>query len=43
MNSNRLNDRPGLVSRDGIHFAGMGQAIIAGVLVEALGKRLVDR
>ncbi|BAL88124.1 putative GDSL-like lipase/acylhydrolase [Actinoplanes missouriensis 431] len=38
-----LNDRPGLVSRDGIHFAAMGQAIIAGVLVEALGKRLVAR
>jgi lysophospholipase L1-like esterase len=35
-----LNDRPNLLSQDGIHFATTGQAVIASLLVEALGTRL---
>jgi lysophospholipase L1-like esterase len=35
-----LNDRPNLLSEDRIHFATMGQAIIASVLTETLGARL---
>lgn len=35
-----LNDRPDLLSQDRIHFATTGQAIIASLLVEALGGRL---
>ena len=37
-----LNDRPNLLSEDRIHFATMGQAIIASVMIEALGARLRD-
>ncbi|MEU4560450.1 SGNH/GDSL hydrolase family protein [Actinoplanes sp. NPDC023936] len=33
-----LNDRPDLLSADGIHFAGTGQAVIASVLIKALGR-----
>jgi lysophospholipase L1-like esterase len=35
-----LNDRPNLLSADRIHFATTGQAVIAGLLVRALGTRL---
>jgi lysophospholipase L1-like esterase len=35
-----LNDRPNLLSEDRIHFATTGQAIIASVLIAALGARL---
>ncbi|WP_240929324.1 SGNH/GDSL hydrolase family protein [Streptomyces coryli] len=35
-----LNDRPNLLSEDRIHFAATGQAIIASVMIEALGARL---
>jgi lysophospholipase L1-like esterase len=35
-----LNDRPNLVSEDRIHFATVGQAIIASLLIEALGSVL---
>lgn len=35
-----LNDRPNLLSEDLIHFATMGQAIIASVMIQALGTRL---
>jgi len=35
-----LNDRPNLLSEDRIHFATTGQAVIASLLVEALGARL---
>lgn len=34
----RLNDRPHLVSEDRIHFASMGQAVVASVMIEALGR-----
>ncbi|WP_328474529.1 SGNH/GDSL hydrolase family protein [Actinoplanes sp. NBC_00393] len=35
-----LNDRPDLLSADRIHFATTGQAVIASLLIEALGERL---
>ena len=35
-----LNDRPNLLSGDRIHFATTGQAVIASLLIEALGARL---
>ncbi|WP_410869812.1 SGNH/GDSL hydrolase family protein [Nocardia sp. A7] len=35
-----LNERPNLLSEDRIHFATTGQAIIASVLIQALGRRL---
>jgi lysophospholipase L1-like esterase len=35
-----LNDRPNLLSEDRIHFATTGQAVIASLLMEALGARL---
>ncbi|MDI5975410.1 SGNH/GDSL hydrolase family protein [Amycolatopsis magusensis] len=31
-----VNDRPGLISADGIHFAGVGQAVLAAEVVRAL-------
>jgi lysophospholipase L1-like esterase len=36
-----LNDRPDLLGDDRIHFATTGQAVIASLLIEELGKRLV--
>lgn len=35
-----LNDRTDLLSADRIHFAATGQAIIASIMIEALGARL---
>jgi lysophospholipase L1-like esterase len=35
-----LNDRPNLLSEDRIHFATTGQAVIASLMIEALGTRL---
>jgi lysophospholipase L1-like esterase len=37
-----LNDRPNLLSADRIHFTTMGQAIIASLMIEALGARLSE-
>jgi lysophospholipase L1-like esterase len=37
-----LNDRPELLSADRIHFATVGQAVIASLMIEALGARLGD-
>ncbi|BBH69403.1 SGNH hydrolase [Actinoplanes sp. OR16] len=39
----RLNDRPNLLSGDRIHFATVGQAAIATLMVRALGARLGER
>jgi lysophospholipase L1-like esterase len=35
-----LNDRPNLLSEDGIHFATTGQAVLATLVVKALASRL---
>ncbi|MFF5075519.1 SGNH/GDSL hydrolase family protein [Actinoplanes sp. NPDC000266] len=35
-----LNDRPNLLSDDRIHFATMGQAVIASLMIKTLGARL---
>jgi lysophospholipase L1-like esterase len=35
-----MNDRPGLLSTDGIHVAGAGQAVLAAEVVRALGRHL---
>lgn len=38
-----VNARPGLVSADRIHFAAVGQAVLAAELVRALAERLAGR